>query len=108
MLRRSRLRGRSKKREALATDYATFRRVLLSRHTYGCQYCHTWRGPLDVHHVLKPRARYLMDPKACVILCRTCHERTTAPYRRGRLVITPEPRGLRFAIVFAADKFAIR
>ena len=106
--RRSRLRAASKKRMALGVQLAAFRLGILARDGYRCLYCRTRRGALDVHHFLKPRASHLMDAEACVTLCRTCHERTTGAYVRGRLTVTPEPGGFRFAIVFAADKFAVR
>ena len=107
MLRRTRLRPVSKKRLALAAKYAAFRLGILSRDEYACRYCGTKRGTLDIHHVLKPRAKYLMDPKACVTLCRGCHERVTAPYRTGRLVIVPIPGGFRYEVIYAKDKFAV-
>ena len=104
--RRSRLRASSKKRLALATEYAAFRLGILARDGYACRYCGWRQGPLDVHHVLKPRARYLMDPDACLTLCRVCHERVTAPYRTGRLMIRPIREGFYCEIVYAKDKFS--
>ena len=104
--RRSRLRAASKKRLAVAAEYAAFRLGILARDGYACRYCGTKRGPLDIHHVLKPRAKYLMDPKACVTLCRACHERVTAPYRTGRLMILVIRGGFRFEVIYAKDKFA--
>ena len=108
MLRRTRLRPVSKKRLAVAAAYAAFRLGILARDEYACRYCGTKQGPLDVHHVLKPRARYLMYPNACVTLCRVCHEMTTAPYRTGRLMIMVIQDGFRFERVYAKSKFAVR
>ena len=105
--RRSRLRAASKKRMALGVQLAAFRLGILARDGYACRYCGTKRGPLDVHHVLKPRARYLMDPLACVTLCRRHHDMTTAAYRQGRLMITGAAGVLvQFEVVYAKDKFA--
>ena len=108
--RRSRLRAASKKRLAVAAEYAAFRLGILARDEYACRYCGTKQGPLDVHHVLKPRAKYLMDPDACVTLCRADHERTTAAYRQGRLEIMIMPIRGRFCfkVVYAKHKFAVR
>ena len=106
--RRSRLRAASKKRLALVAKYAAFRLGILARDGYACRYCGTKRGPLDVHHVLKPRARYLMEPDACITLCRRHHEMTTAAYRQGRLEIEPIRGTFYFDVVYATDKFAMR
>jgi hypothetical protein len=48
-------------------------------------------------------------PAAPLELCPRCHERTDAPYVRGRLVITALGAG-RFIceVIRAADKWAIR
>jgi hypothetical protein len=49
------------------------------------------------------------DLDRLVALCRPCHAQTDAPYRRGRLVITPAGEGrFTFAVVRGGDKWTPR
>lgn len=64
------------------------------------------RTRLDVHHVLK-RAQGVsdFDLDRLVALCRGCHERTDAPYAKGRLTVTPVGAGrFVFAVVRGGGK----
>ena len=65
------------------------------------------RRAADHHHLYRPRRSH-HDPLLIVHLCRHHHDRCTWPYKRGRLVITLVGGWYTFAVVFAADKFAVR
>jgi 5-methylcytosine-specific restriction endonuclease McrA len=85
------------------------RAQVLARAQWVCQACQV-RTRLEVHHVVKrAQGGSDFDLDHLVALCRPCHAQTDAPYRRGRLVITPLGGG-RFACEIArgADKWAIR
>ncbi len=59
-----------------------------ARARWRCQACGVQRR-LDVHHVVKrSRGGSDFDLDQLVALCRWCHDRTDAPYERGRLVVT--------------------
>jgi 5-methylcytosine-specific restriction endonuclease McrA len=102
------MRRVSRKRSAQGKAYLEFRLNLLARANYRCEHCR-WKGALDIHHVVKPRARYLMSFDHCVVLCRDCHELVDAPYDRGRLLVTPlGNQRFRYEMVWAASKFSAR
>jgi len=63
---------------------------------------------LDVHHVLKrAQGGSDFDLDQLAALCRMCHERTDAPYARGRLVVTPRGTGrFLFVLVRGIEKGA--
>jgi HNH endonuclease len=77
-------------RPAAAVDeWKLIRAVVLARAGYRCQACGR-RTRLEVHHVIKrSQGGSDFDLDRLIALCRRCHERTDAPYRQGRLVITP-------------------
>jgi len=85
--------------------WATIRDIVLARVGWRCQACGS-RVRLDVHHVLKrAQGGSDFDLDGLVALCRACHERTDAPYARGRLVVTPRGAGrFGFALVRGAGK----
>jgi hypothetical protein len=95
----------STKRLRLAANYNAFVLAIKARDGWRCRYCGQARGPLDPHHVLKPRARYLMDPDAVVTLCRRCHDRCEGPFAKGRLIVEPMGHGsFRYEVVYARSK----
>jgi hypothetical protein len=74
-----------------------------------CQAC-GHGATLEVHHVVKrAQGGSDFDLDRLVALCSPCHAQTDAPYRRGRLVITPRGAG-RFggAVVRGGDKWIRR
>ncbi len=66
------------------------------------------RARLDAHHILKrAQGGSDFDLDHLVALCRACHDRTDAPYARGRLVVTPLGAGrFAFALVRGVGKGA--
>ena len=64
------------------------------------------RTRLDVHHIRKrAQGGSDFDLEQLVALCRDCHDRTDAPYARGRLVVTPLGGGrFAFAVLRGAGK----
>ena len=76
-------------RRATAQEWAIIRLAVILRARFRCQACGR-RAPLDVHHVVKrSQGGSDFDLDRLVALCRRCHDLTDAPYRHGRLVITP-------------------
>jgi len=67
------------------------------------------RRAIEIHHVAKRSRGGKGEPDNLIAVCRSCHDRTDFPYKRGRLVIRPLGQG-RFecALVTAPDKFAVR
>jgi 5-methylcytosine-specific restriction endonuclease McrA len=81
------------RRRATAREWALLRLAVLLRAHFRCQACGR-RVPLDVHHVVKrSQGGSDFDLDRLVALCRRCHDLTDAPYRTGRLVITPLGNG---------------
>ena len=69
------------------------RAQVLARARWVCQACGV-RTRLDVHHVTKrAQGGSDFDLDRLIALCRDCHAQTDAPYRQGRLVITPLGEG---------------
>jgi 5-methylcytosine-specific restriction endonuclease McrA len=65
------------------------RAQVLARARWVCQACSV-RTRLDVHHVTKrTQGGSDFDLDRLIALCRDCHAKTDAPFRQGRLVITP-------------------
>ena len=91
---------------ATAAEWTAIRRIVLARAHWACQACGS-RAPLDVHHVLKrAQGGSDFDLDHLLALCRACHERTDAPYARGRLVVTPLGGGrFTFAVLRGAGKW---
>ena len=55
-----------------------------------CQACGLPTYRLEVHHIRKrTQGGSDFDRDRLITLCRDCHARTDAPFRDGRLVITP-------------------
>ncbi len=82
---------------------------VLARARWVCQVCGV-RTRLEVHHVIKrAQGGSDFDLDRLVALCHPCHAQTDAPYRRGRLVITPLGGG-RFTceVIRGIDKWATR
>lgn len=85
--------------------YVAFSLSIKVRDGWRCRYCGTARGVLDLHHVLKPRARYLMDPDACLTLCRRCHERCEGSFSNGRLIVEPLGQGdFRYEVIYTRSR----
>ena len=92
---------------ATTAEWTAIREMVLARAHWACQACGS-RTRLDVHHVLK-RAQggsdFALD--LLVALCRACHDRTDAPYARGRLIVTPlGGERFQFTLVRGAGKGA--
>jgi hypothetical protein len=104
-MKRTHLRRQSPKRAAAEAEYVAFILAIKDRDGWRCRHCGNARGPLDLHHVWKPRARHLIDPDGCLMLCRRCHERCEGPFNQGRLIVTPLGRG-RFhcEVIYARSK----
>ena len=81
-------------------------RVVLRRAKGRCEVCGR-PAPLDVHHIVKRSQGGSHDPDWNLIaLCRPCHDRTDAPYSKGRLIITPVGMGFyRHEVFYAVDKY---
>jgi 5-methylcytosine-specific restriction protein A len=70
-------------------QWREIRAQILARDRWTCQACGV-RTRLDVHHVTKrTQGGSDFDFDRLIALCRDCHARTDAPFRQGRLVITP-------------------
>jgi 5-methylcytosine-specific restriction endonuclease McrA len=85
---------RARGRQAVSpAEWQAIRATVLARAGWCCEACAA-PGRLDVHHVVK-RSQGGADTEldALVALCRRCHERTDAPYARGRLVIRARGAG---------------
>ena len=82
---------------------------VLARDRYRCRWCRS-TGPIELHHVIKRSQGRDDKPENLLTLCGGpggCHARTDAPYRAGRLVVSPLPRGdFHLEIVTKANKFA--
>lgn len=107
------LARQSKKRASLRAGYdAVVSRVFL-RARGQCEVVldgtRCARRAKDAHHVVKRSQGGPDTPENLLACCRACHDRTDAPYHRGRLCITPLGAG-RFAceMVYAADKWDAR
>jgi phage terminase large subunit GpA-like protein len=94
---------------ATLEEWASIRRMVFRRARWRCQACGRW-GALEVHHVVKrAQGGSDFDLDRLMALCPPCHARTDAPYRRGRLVITPRGSGqFTFEVVRGTDKRATR
>ena len=74
-------------------QWREIRAQVLARARWTCQACGV-RTRLDVHHVTKrTQGGSDFDLDRLIALCRDCHARTDAPFRQGRLVITPLAEG---------------
>ncbi len=73
---------------------------VLSRAGWRCQACGV-RRRLDVHHIVKrSQGGSDFDLNQLVALCRWCHDKTDAPYERGRLVVSALGNGqFRFEVI---------
>ncbi len=70
-------------------QWEEIRAQVLARARWACQACGV-RTRLDVHHVTKrTQGGSDFDLDRLIALCRDCHAQTDAPFRQGRLVITP-------------------
>jgi 5-methylcytosine-specific restriction endonuclease McrA len=70
-------------------QWQEIRAQVLARARWVCQACGA-RTRLDVHHVTKrAQGGSDFDLDRLIALCRDCHAQTDAPFRQGRLVITP-------------------
>ncbi len=74
-------------------QWQEIRARVLARAHWACQACSV-RTRLDVHHVTKrAQGGSDFDLDRLIALCRDCHAQTDAPFRQGRLVITPLGEG---------------
>jgi 5-methylcytosine-specific restriction endonuclease McrA len=74
-------------------QWREIRAQVLARARWVCQACAV-RTRLDVHHVTKrTQGGSDFDLDRLIALCRDCHAQTDAPFRQGRLVITPLGEG---------------
>jgi hypothetical protein len=74
-------------------QWQEIRAQVLARARWVCQACGV-RTRLDVHHVTKrAQGGSDFDLDQLIALCRDCHAQTDAPFRQGRLVITPLGEG---------------
>ena len=74
-------------------QWQEIRAQVLARARWVCQACGV-RTRLDVHHVTKrAQGGSDFDLDRLIALCRDCHAQTDAPFRQGRLVITPLGEG---------------
>jgi 5-methylcytosine-specific restriction endonuclease McrA len=74
-------------------EWRELRAQVLARARWACQACNV-QTRLDVHHVTKrAQGGSDFDLDRLIALCRDCHARTDAPFRQGRLVITPLGEG---------------
>ena len=74
-------------------QWQEIRAQVLARARWTCQACGV-RTRLDVHHVTKrAQGGSDFDLDRLIALCRDCHAQTDAPFRQGRLVITPLGEG---------------
>ena len=98
--------SRRGRRTATRLQWRAIRQRILRRARWRCQAC-LRAGRLDVHHVIKrAQGGSDFDEDFLVALCRPCHDRTDAPYRRGRLVVTAMGYGVfRFECVWRATKW---
>jgi 5-methylcytosine-specific restriction endonuclease McrA len=63
---------------------------ILARARWRCQACGLPTHRLEVHHIRKrAQGGSDFDRDRLIALCRDCHARTDAPFKEGRLVITP-------------------
>jgi 5-methylcytosine-specific restriction endonuclease McrA len=90
-------------------QWQEIRAQVLARARWACQACSV-RTRLDVHHVTKRTqggSDFGLD--RLIALCRDCHAQTDAPFRQGRLVITPLGEG-RFhcEVMRGASKWAVQ
>jgi 5-methylcytosine-specific restriction endonuclease McrA len=86
------------------------RAQILARARWKCQACGLPTHRLDVHHIRKrAQGGSDFDRDGLIALCRDCHARTDAPFRQGRLVITPLGEG-RFSceVQHANSKWSVR
>ncbi len=78
---------------ACLEQWRKIRAQVLARARWACQACSV-RTRLDVHHVTKrAQGGSDFDLDRLIALCRDCHAQTDAPFRQGRLVITPLGEG---------------
>ena len=84
------------------------RSQVLARARWKCQACGLPTYRLEVHH-LRKRAQggSDFDRDRLIALCQDCHARTDAPFRQGRLVITPLGDG-RFHSVQRRSKWSVQ
>jgi len=94
------------RRRATVREWAIIRLAVIVRARFRCQACGR-RGRLDVDHLIKrSQGGSDFDLDRLVALCRPCHELTDAPYRDGRLVITPRGAGtFECTRIWAASKW---
>ncbi len=84
------------------------RAQILARARWACQACSV-RTRLDVHHVTKrAQGGSDFDLDRLIALCRDCHAQTDAPFRQGRLVITPLGDGQFRCEAVRGSKWALR
>ena len=92
---------------ATTQEWAIIRLAIIVRARFRCQACGR-RVPLDVHHLVKrSQGGSDFDFDRLIALCRRCHDLTDAPYRMGRLVITPVGGGaVQCTRIWRASKWA--
>lgn len=64
-------------------DWEPIRKNILKRDKYTCQDCHGKGRLLDVHHVIPYRIFPKNLPQLLITLCRKCHARWDASWRRS-------------------------
>lgn len=90
-MKRTRLRPVSKKTRTVRWPrLAALRKQIIERSGGRCEVCTDW-GPVDIHHVIKRSHGGRDEWTNLIALCRWCHDKTDAPYSKGRLVITRPP-----------------
>ena len=106
-MKRTRLRSVSAKGRARLVILSSQRFKVLVRAAGRCEVCWEYEGLLmEVHHVVKRSHARNDELDNLIGLCASCHRKTDAPYRLGRLVIRPLG-GERFdwRIVIAPNKW---
>jgi hypothetical protein len=91
---------------ATPREWAILRLAIILRARSRCQACGA-RARLEVHHIIKrSQGGSDFDLDQLVALCRPCHDLTDAPYRDGRLLVTPRGDGtFECTRIWAASKW---
>lgn len=109
MLRHTRLRPISPKKQGKAAVWERVRAQVLERASGRCEVPGCRIPTNQVHHVVKRSQGGPHDPDNAVAVCPRHHAQTDAPYSQGRLVVRSLGGGRFLAeVVTAPDKWAAR